>query len=130
VARTPIALFERLHAVTRRRQLAENFVAVEQAHSAASSSRDRPTLVEQWGLLHAVADAMIVVLRLDQRDRDIRLVIENKVGLLGLAARDQLAAHDDPALSKIDLLPNLQHLVPAGTLNGRQDELGGDVAFA
>ncbi len=80
-------------------------------------------------LLDAVADAVIVVLGLDQRDRDVRLVVENEVGLLRLAARHQLAAHDDPALGEIDLLPNLQHFVPAGALDGRQDELRADIAF-
>ena len=80
-------------------------------------------------LLDAVADAVIVVLGLDQRDRDVRLVVENEVGLLRLAARDQLAAHDDPALGEIDLLANLQHLVPAGALDGGQDELRADIAF-
>lgn len=58
---------------------------------------------------------MIIVLSLDQRDWNIWLVVENKVGLLGLAARHQLAAHDDPALGEIHLLPNL----PAGTFQSR-----------
>lgn len=72
---------------------------------------------------------MIVVLGLDQRDRDVRFVIKDKVGLLRLAARYQLAAHDDPALGEIDLLPDLQHLVPSGALDSGQDELCADVAF-
>ena len=80
-------------------------------------------------LLHAVADAVVVVFRLDHRDRDVRLIVENEVGLLGLAARDQLAANDDPALGEIDLLANLQHLIPAGAFDGGQDELRADVAF-
>ena len=37
-------------------------------------------------LLHPVADAVVVVLGLDQRDRDVRLVVEDVVGALGLAA--------------------------------------------
>ena len=45
--------------------------------------------------------------------RDVRLVVEDVVGALGLAARDQLAAHDDAALGEADLLADLQHLVPA-----------------
>src|SRR5690554_4907734 len=80
-------------------------------------------------LLHAVADAVGVVLRLDQRDRNVWLVVENEVGLLRLAARHQLAAHNDAALGEKDLLPNLHHLVPARALDGGQDELGADVAF-
>src|SRR5580765_7000429 len=45
------------------------------------------------------------------------------------AARHQLAAHDDPALGKIDLFAHLQHFVPTGALDGWQDELGADVAL-
>ncbi len=45
---------------------------------------ERRRIVE--ALLHAVADAVGVVLGLDQRERDVRLVVENDVGLLGLAA--------------------------------------------
>ena len=33
-------------------------------------------------------------------------------------------------LVKLDLLADLQHLVPAGLAQGRRDELGADVAFA
>ena len=52
------------------------------------------------GLLHAVADAVVVVLCLDQGDGDVRLVVENVVGTLGFAAGDELAADDDPALGE------------------------------
>jgi hypothetical protein len=45
------------------------------------------------------------------------------------AARDQLTAHDDPALGKVDLLAHLQHLVPAGALHGRQYELRANIAL-
>ena len=89
--------------------------------------------VERFGiverLLHAVADAVRIVLRLDQCDRNIRLVVENEVGFLRLAARHQFAAHDDTALGEIDLLANLRHFIPARALYGGQDELGADVAF-
>ena len=43
---------------------------------------------------------VVVVLRLDQGDGDVRLVVENVVGALGFAAGDQLAADDDPALGE------------------------------
>ena len=102
-------------------------------HEAVAVRGEHEGDIERRGvveaLLHAVADAVGVVLGLDQRDRDVRLVVENVVGPLGLAARDQLAAHDDPALGEIDLLANLHHLVPPGALDGRQDELRADVAF-
>jgi hypothetical protein len=72
---------------------------------------------------------MGVVLRLDERDRDVRLVVEDEVRLLGLAVRHQLAANDDAALGEIDLLAYLHHLVPAGPLDGGQDELRADIAL-
>ena len=81
-------------------------------------------------LLHAVADAVVVVLGLDQRERDVGLEIEDVVGALGLAARDQLAAHDDAALGEADLFADLRHLIPARLPQGGRDELGADVAFA
>ncbi len=80
-------------------------------------------------LLDAVADAVVVVFGLDQCDRDVRLVVKDDVSLLRLSARHQLAANDDPALGEVDLLPNLQHFVPARALDGRQDELRTDIAF-
>ncbi len=48
-------------------------------------------------LLHPGADGLGVVLRFDERDGDIRLVVEDVVGALGLAACDELAANDDAA---------------------------------
>jgi hypothetical protein len=65
------------------------------------------------GLLHARADAVAVLLGLDQGDRNVRLIVENVVGSLGLAPRDELASDDDPTAGECDLLANLQHLIPA-----------------
>ena len=73
---------------------------------------------------------MVVVLRLDDGDGDVRLVVEDVVGALGLAAGDHLAANDDPALGEVDLLANLRHDIPARLLHGGRDELGADVALA
>src|SRR5262249_14390514 len=80
-------------------------------------------------LLHPVADAVQIILSLDEPDRDIRFVVENEVSLLCFAATDKLAAHDDPPLGETHLLANLQHLVPSRMLQGGQDELGANVAF-
>src|ERR1700730_6588610 len=81
------------------------------------------------GLLHAIADAVVIVLGLDDRDRDVRLVVENEVGLLGFATADKLAANDDAAFGEIDLLADLQQIVPAGALKRGQDEFRADIAF-
>src|SRR6185312_5680173 len=64
-------------------------------------------------LLHSIADAVAVVLGFNQGDGDVRLIIEDKVSLLSLAAADQLAPDDDPTLGEIDLLPDLLHVIPA-----------------
>ena len=82
------------------------------------------------GLLHAVADAVVVVLGLDDGDRNIGLVIKDVVGALGLAARYQFAADDDAPLGESDLLADLHHPVPARAFDGGTDELGADVALA
>ena len=58
------------------------------------------------------------------------LVVEDVIGPLGLAAGDQLAAHDDAALGENDFLANLHGFVPAGLYDGGRDELGADVTFA
>ena len=65
------------------------------------------------GLLHAVADAVVVVLGLDEGDGDVRLVVEDVVGALGLAAGDQLAANDDAALGEADFFADLRHAHPS-----------------
>ena len=69
-------------------------------------------------LLHSVADAVGVVLGLDQRQRNVRLVIEDVVGAFRLAARNQLAAHDDPALGEADLLADLQRRFSISAIHG------------
>jgi hypothetical protein len=46
--------------------------------TAARATKEGRGTVE--ALLDAVADGVIVVHRRDQRDRDIRLVVENEVG--------------------------------------------------
>ena len=90
--------------------------------------------IEGCGVIEAPAACrrrrVVVVLGLDEGDRDVGLVVEDVVGAFGLAAGDQLAADDDPALGEADLLANLGHLIPARLLDGRGDELGADVAFA
>ena len=82
------------------------------------------------GLLHAVADAVVVVLGLDDGDRDVRLVIKDIIGALGLPAGDEFPADNDAPFSKSDFLADLHHPVPARALDGGTDEFGADVAFA
>jgi hypothetical protein len=81
-------------------------------------------------LLYAVADAVVVVLCLDDGNRNIRLVIKDVIGALRFATGDKLATHDNAAFGEGDLLANLRHPVPARALDGGADELGTDVALA
>ncbi len=81
-------------------------------------------------LLHPSADGVVVVLRFDKGYGDVRLVVEDVVGALGLASDDELSANDDAAFREADLLANLRHHVPARLFDGRCDELRADIAFA
>ena len=103
-------------------------------HEAVAVRGENERDVEGGGvveaLLHPVADAIRVVFGLDQRQRDVGLVIEHVVGALRLAAADQLAADDDAALGEADLFPDLRHHIPSRPAHGRRDELCADVTFA
>jgi len=70
------------------------------------------------------------VFDLDEGDGNVRFVVENVVGALGLATGDQPAADDDPAFGERDLLSNLRQDIPARLLDSGRDELSADVAFA
>jgi hypothetical protein len=83
-------------------------------------------------LLHAGAHRVLVVLGLDHRDRDVGLVEQQVVDLLGFAALHGLAAHDDAALGEVDFLTKLGHHIPlvaARADDGGSDELGADVGL-
>src|SRR5690242_20622351 len=81
-------------------------------------------------LLHAVAYRVVVVLRLDDGNRDVRLVVEDVVGELRLPPSRHLPANMDLATSEVHLAPDLLVVVPSRSLNGRGDELRADVCFA
>jgi len=81
-------------------------------------------------LLHSVADAVIVVLRLDNGDGDIGLVIEDVIGALGFPTGNELSPDDNASLGERDLFADLHHAVPTSPLHGGTDELRADVAFA
>ena len=81
-------------------------------------------------LLHAVADGVIIVLRLDEGQGDVGLVIEDVVGPAGDATPHRFTANHDPALGEIDLLAHLRHevpLVPVRPDQSGRDELGPNV---
>ena len=68
------------------------------------------------GLLHAIADAVVVVLRLNDRQRDAGLVIQDVFGPFGRGTADQLALDDHAAISERNLLPYLWVNIPSGPL--------------
>ncbi|MBR0977409.1 transposase [Bradyrhizobium diazoefficiens] len=68
----------------------------------------------RWRDCPEVYGPYTTVYSLDQRQRDVRLVVEDVVSALGLPTGDQFAAHDDAALGKADLLADLQYFVPPG----------------
>jgi hypothetical protein len=80
-------------------------------------------------LLHTIANGVVVILGLDQGNGNV-LVIEHVIRPSGLAAGDQLAAHNDAALGKAHLAAELGGFIPAGLDNSRRDVLGADVGFA
>jgi hypothetical protein len=73
---------------------------------------------------------VIVVLRLDDGDRNIGLVIKDVIGVLGFAAGDELSSDDDASLGKVDLLAYLHHPFPTRSFHCEADELGADIALA
>ncbi len=62
--------------------------------------RDRQRLGVVQPLLQAITHRVTIVLRLDERDRDVRFVVEDDVRLLGVAAGDELTTHSDTPLVK------------------------------
>ena len=73
---------------------------------------------------------MLVVLGLDNGDRQIGLVVEDVVCPARLASAMQLAAHDDAALGEGNLFAHLALDVPTRLLHCRGDELGANVPLA
>jgi hypothetical protein len=73
-------------------------------HESVPVGREHKRNVQRYSifkaLLHPVADAAVVVLRLNDCNGNIRLVIEDVVCTLGFAACNQFASNDDPALGK------------------------------
>lgn len=72
---------------------------------------------------------MLVILGLDDGDRDIRFVVKDVVGPLALATGGEIALHIDTAIGEADFLADLLLHVPTGLLQRRRDELGADVTF-
>src|ERR1700733_6856183 len=83
-------------------------------------------------LLHSITNGMIVVLRFNDRNWNIRFVVEQIICLLGFTPLCRLAVYDHPSLCEIDLFAKLCHDIPLGTVDAKQggrDELRTDICF-
>lgn len=80
-------------------------------------------------LLYACHDRMLVVLGLNDGDRDIGFVVKDVIRPLALATGSEIALHIDTAIGKTDFLAHLFLHIPACLFQRRRDELGANVAF-
>ena len=71
---------------------------------------------------------MVVVLRLDDCDREIRLKEQQVIGTLAFAPGHEFVANDDFAVGELELTAP-HRLVPARRLKGRRDKAVADVRF-
>src|SRR5690606_24190454 len=102
---------------------------VEQEAVAITAEHERGVqgIAVSQGLLHAIAQAVVVVLGFDDGNGHVLLVAENVIRPAAFAASVQPAAHDDAASGERDLFPHLAVHVPACVLQGRVDVLRADV---
>ena len=85
------------------------------------------------GLLHPCTDRVRVVFGFDDRDRKVRFVEEQVVGLFRFPALDGFASDNHSAFGEVGFFANLGHQVPfflALAEDGWRDELGADVGLA
>ena len=81
------------------------------------------------GLLHAGAERVLVVLRLDDGNGQVLLVIEDVVSSTRLATAVHFAAHDNASLGEADFLTYLLMQIPASVTNGRGNEFAADITL-
>lgn len=84
-----------------------------------------PGIIER--LLDACPHGVVIVLRLDDGDGDVRLVVKDIVGPLALAPCCEFAPHVYFASGEGDFFEELGVLVPASGFEGGGDVLGADV---
>ena len=72
---------------------------------------------------------MVVVLCLNNGERDVGFMIEDYIRSLSLSTGGFIALNKNPAVGKVDFFPDLPLAVPAGFENCRDDVFGDDVPF-
>ena len=84
------------------------------------------------GLLHAVADSVLVILGLHYGNGNSRLVIQHVVGELFLLfiSRRQVAPNHYGPRGQGHFTSDLGHLIPAGRGDGRGDEQIANISLA
>ena len=80
-------------------------------------------------LLHAIAQAVVVVFGFDDGNGHVLLVAEHIIRPAAFATGVQPATHDDAASGERDFFPDLGLYIPASSLKRWRDELGADVPF-
>lgn len=73
------------------------------------------------GLLHSVANGLVVVLGFEGDDGYVRFVIEDVVSVFGLVAGDQSVEEANPAFGEVDLFPDLRRHIPPCQPEGGRD---------
>src|SRR5690606_7013370 len=81
------------------------------------------------GLLHAGAERVLVVLRLDDGNRQVLLVIEDVDSSARLATAVHFAAHDNASLGEADFITYPLMPIPASVTNGRGNEFAADITL-
>ena len=81
------------------------------------------------GLLNSSTHRVLVVFRLDDRDRDVGLVVENIVGASLLSACVEFPSDINFAGGEAYFLTDLSVYIPASRHDSGRYELGADVAF-
>ncbi|MCU0684831.1 MAG: hypothetical protein MUF34_21735 [Polyangiaceae bacterium] len=127
--------------LVRGRKLIETHLALDLRRLPAAIVKEKPVAVrserkghvEHLGvverLLHAGAEAMLVVFGLDDRDRQVRPVVEHVVGAAPPRSRAGFAPRQHPPSGKLDLFANLGLHVPACSHECGRDELRADVSL-
>ena len=97
-------------------------------HKSVAVGRERKRDVKGHGkverLLHAGANAVVIVLRLDDGDRNMGFVVKDVIGALGFTASDELSPDVRPLVkltsSQICIIPSQPAHFTAGPMNLEQ----------
>lgn len=81
------------------------------------------------GLLHSMADSMVIILGLNNGDGDVRLIIQNIINTFGSAPGDGITTDIDAAIGQGNFFQKLGLGIPSGSFQSRCNEFGANIAF-